>query len=1295
MAYTTKRPTGLSIKRSGAYFICTWKIGDENYSQGQTFQWRVPGGKWQNVVIGNATTQKTIVIDTSTWYPYAKPRIPSIIVRIRGRRGEFDGKNPAASAWTQKEYDIQLPPRPTLTATLSSSENNKTTFTWETTTSNDSRRWCSRCQYQTALVTRGTVSGEDVPHSAWSAAVAVGASDSVAITEDSGTINRGTAYIRWFRVRSQGPQGFSEWVYAKHIYAVPYQTKNVKASARMTDAGGYLCTATWKTSKDVLHPVSAINVQYLITIPAEGMTCPDGVTWTDAMTLAYKDGSDAAAFSVDNVVGVDQCLFVRINTVHDRNTTYGNATLVASGALATPTSLTVTADDSTHMATVTATNASQVPDAYMAILYRTQDDPDGFVIGIIEHGATQTIVQCPAWDSQSDVQFGVYAVVGEYTLTTRADGVGSYVINELARSAVQTYGGTVPAAPADVTLEQTTTPETVRVTFKWSWAQATMAELSWADHEDAWESTDGPSTYIISRMHASAWNISGLETGKTWYIRVRLASGAGNDVTYGAYSDIASIDLSSAPSVPILSVSSGVITEDGTITASWAYTSTDGTGQESADIAEVVNGVYSVLANVASEQNITFSELGWSSGETHLLAVRVTSESGKQSAWSDPVSVTVAEPLTVSITQTSLVEQDIEENAREYSGDMVTYESEIDGAPVTSLTVNIEPVQSGSGDPSPSNIRPISGWESVSVTRCSKNLCKLTNFTGTYSGVTYTISDGVITVDGTATANVSRGTIDIPLKAGTYTVTNLGDADTADAYVLVSDTSTNPSSWITLANLSNGSPITFTLDHDIVAAVRVVVRNGKTVSNMTFKLMLVYGSDAPTEFEPYNGNAYNISLSSAGTVYGGTLDVVSGELTVYPYYASYNGEALTGEWISDRDVYAEGTTPTIGAQVVNIGAEGTEYQLDPHEISSLLGANNIWSDAGDVEVHTADVIRTANVLTEMPLTVTVEGAGTGGTTSVIIERAETYHVSRPDETEFNGFEGETIAIATQTGESQITFDLEDLIGNLDDEASYRLIAAVQDGLGQSAEVTMPFEVHWSHQAVMPTATVSIRTDDMVAVITPSATNPAEGDVCDIYRLSVDKPELIYPDAEFGAAYVDPYPAIGEFGGHRVVYKTANGDYITADNKLAWADCSDNFVSDASVIDFDEGQVLVEFNTDLSHNWSKDFKETKYLGGSVKGDWNPAVSRTGTFSGVCTASDPDTIEMMRRLAVHAGICHVRTKDGSSYAADVQVSESYAQDTAHKIITFNLSITRVDSEGYDGMTLTEWEQTHAVE
>ena len=234
---------------------------------------------------------------------------------------------------------------------------------------------------------------------------------------------------------------------------------------------------------------------------------------------------------------------------------------------------------------------------------------------------------------------------------------------------------------------------------------------------------------------------------------------------------------------------------------------------------------------------------------------------------------------------------------------------------------------------------------------------------------------------------------------------------------------------------------------------------------------------------------------------------------------------------------------------------------------------------------------------------------------------------------------------------------------------------------------------------MPDAFVYVRQSEAVAVLNPIAPEGAlTTDVCDIYRLSVDKPELIYPDAVFGETYVDPYPTIGEHGGHRFVFRTANGDYITENDELAWVDMTesegDTLYSDANIIDFGAGRVVIEYNADLSNSWRKDFTETKYLGGSVQGDWNPAVSRTGSISAVAVTDDIETIEAMRRLAVYPGICHVRTKDGSSYAADVQVSESHKQSNGHRIVEFSLSITRVDAEVYDGLTLAEWQQTGGV-
>lgn len=73
----------------------------------------------------------------------------------------------------------------------------------------------------------------------------------------------------------------------------------------------------------------------------------------------------------------------------------------------------------------------------------------------------------------------------------------------------------------------------------------------------------------------------------------------------------------------------------------------------------------------------------------------------------------------------------------------------------------------------------------------------------------------------------------------------------------------------------------------------------------------------------------------------------------------------------------------------------------------------------------------------------------------------------------------------------------------------------------------------------------------------------------------------------------------------------------------------------------------------------------------------------------TITDEDEIEMIRRLAVSPSICHVRTRDGSSYSADIQVSEDYSHDKRGKIGSYTFSITRVDAEGLDGMTLAQWE------
>ena len=120
-----------------------------------------------------------------------------------------------------------------------------------------------------------------------------------------------------------------------------------------------------------------------------------------------------------------------------------------------------------------------------------------------------------------------------------------------------------------------------------------------------------------------------------------------------------------------------------------------------------------------------------------------------------------------------------------------------------------------------------------------------------------------------------------------------------------------------------------------------------TISNIQLEL----GSTA-TDYEPHAGQTYDIAFpTEAGTVYGGTLDVTTGVLTVdRAQIASYAGETLPSTWISDRDVYSAGATPTTGAQVVYELATPITYHLTPQEITTLLGQNNIWADTGDMSV---------------------------------------------------------------------------------------------------------------------------------------------------------------------------------------------------------------------------------------------------------------------------------------------------------------------------------------------------------
>ena len=292
-----------------------------------------------------------------------------------------------------------------------------------------------------------------------------------------------------------------------------------------------------------------------------------------------------------------------------------------------------------------------------------------------------------------------------------------------------------------------------------------------------------------------------------------------------------------------------------------------------------------------------------------------------------------------------------------HSGSIVSFEGDETTA-IKSLTAQIVPKQSGSGDPSPSNVRPISGWDAVNVTRCGKNIIpKMT--AGTYSANGGTIvvdSNGVATLSGTTTA--SGNVAIIPLESSVTITQEMVDKglyyhlrNSAVIANLEPTLENNSAVRATGYAFSPANRISPQLGGGVVGKtvtrIRFYVASGVTLSG-TYAPSLEFTNEA-TDYEPYNGTSYPISLGQ--TVYGGTLDVVSGVLTSFPYYSSYNGQTLSGRWICDRAVYSQGTTPPTGSQVVDMSGNGTEVTLTPTEVQTLLGQNNIWADSGDVTVE--------------------------------------------------------------------------------------------------------------------------------------------------------------------------------------------------------------------------------------------------------------------------------------------------------------------------------------------------------
>lgn len=698
----TRKPTGLTITRSGNRFIFKWKLGEE-YKDGQTLQYRTKGktewGKWNDVTINKNDTTKSVNLPKSNYYPNKtngkfKPYLTAIEFRVLGKASDKD-----KSEWSNKTLVLNIPHMPKVSGQLGSQWNiAKFTFSID---SDDSDSYpYTQYEWQTIRVKESNVTdGSKLSWSrsnvGWDTGTGTATSLTKNITEDTTILSQGS-YTRWFRVRAKGVAGATDWRYAKHVFAVPF-APTIKRTKVTEKSSNYLVDVKWEATSNASHPIDMTAVEYATGIPTADMNPPVSPSWREANTSKDTKGTDEAVFYTEGKLDYDECLYVRVIAHHDTRENQSVTKLVKKGKLTDPSGLSVTITD--NIATVHATNNSTacpysgsdstIKRGFLQVIYKDNKDyKKGINIGVIPYGEEEAEIVLPTdlgtsgtisatIDSNGHLIFddaqqldlslreghliatevselayeiGVKAVVGTYTYETKADGSRRYKIKSDMESAnTLWYGSTLPTAPTGLTYEFT---DKLTLYWNWSWSGADSAEISWSQNEDAWESTEEPETYVINR-EVNKWIIDELEAGQTYYIRVRLFNSDAE--VYSPYSDILEVNLTTPPVKPVLVLSNGTITESGKITASWNYISGDGTEQEYAEI--ICDG--NVIAHALSEKYVTIyaEEQGWTGGNEYSLQLRVKSESGSFSEYSDPVSLLVAMPLVATITDTSL--QDI------------------------------------------------------------------------------------------------------------------------------------------------------------------------------------------------------------------------------------------------------------------------------------------------------------------------------------------------------------------------------------------------------------------------------------------------------------------------------------------------------------------------------------------------------------------------------------------------------------------------------------------------------------
>ena len=345
------------------------------------------------------------------------------------------------------------------------------------------------------------------------------------------------------------------------------------------------------------------------------------------------------------------------------------------------------------------------------------------------------------------------------------------------------------------------------------------------------------------------------------------------------------------------------------------------------------------------------------------------------------------------------------------SGGIANFETPLQ-MPIFGLKANIVPIQVGSGTPSPSNPRALSGRTQVSVTRTGKNLLggskllanaqvHLPNGTTDTENKTFTYSAT------TAIANNTTFSQGMTFKEGTrytFIFTFLSTAAKSNMRIYYKDGTYSAISNPSTSNVKETIVYTSNRDKTIDYLIKYAGSGSTTV--YYDESGIFEGIVTAEEFEAYKGETKTISLGQ--TVSGGTFNLLTGEASSDVVIVNYDGtedwqtNGSNGVWLDVKSgEYLEAVYGNIFEPLSNGSSGGlknnqmrlnsaasnllikcpdamtaedfktflqsnplqvayrvaaTDISLTPETFKTLVGTNNFYADCGDVEVKYKNII---------------------------------------------------------------------------------------------------------------------------------------------------------------------------------------------------------------------------------------------------------------------------------------------------------------------------------------------------